>query len=213
MGEAGRRHPPAELLASGSVEGNARLRSIGTANLGATAQTYAVSLIVVQSIAWAYGPGTNPATEDDALDLGATAPRSVTVGGIRSLESSAAKLTEHVVLRPRRPVRTRDLARARPCASPQASWPPRQRSPRSCTSTTTLPPLCSPSAGRAASRTSSTTTQRQAQRGCRRSRVLGPLRQPSSLCRHRGNEGQASAAPARRWSGNYGFLLDPRLHP
>jgi nucleoside-diphosphate-sugar epimerase len=86
-------------LADGSVEGNARLRTVGTANLVAAAQAYGVSRIVVQSIAWAYAPGPGPATEDDALDLGAAAPRSVTVGGIRSLESSAARLDEHVVLR------------------------------------------------------------------------------------------------------------------
>ena len=86
-------------LAGGFVEDNARLRTVGTANLVAAAQTYGVSRIVAQSIAWAYAPGSSPATEDDGLDLGAAAPRSITVAGIHSLESSAAQLDEHVVLR------------------------------------------------------------------------------------------------------------------
>jgi len=86
-------------LTGGSVEENARLRILGTANLVAAAQRYTVSRIVVQSIAWAYAPGPSPATEDVPLDLDAAAQRSVTVGGIRSLESSATKLDEHVVLR------------------------------------------------------------------------------------------------------------------
>ena len=86
-------------LSGGSVEDNARLRTVGTANLVAAAQAYGVPRIVAQSIAWAYAPGPDPATEEDALDLGAPAPRSITVGGIRSLESSVAQLDEHVVLR------------------------------------------------------------------------------------------------------------------
>lgn len=86
-------------LAVGSVADNARLRTLGTANLVAAAKACGVARIVAQSIAWAYAPGDGPATEGVPLDLAAPAPRSTTVQGVRALETSVAELDDQVVLR------------------------------------------------------------------------------------------------------------------
>jgi len=61
-------------LSERSSAANAQLRIDGTRNLVQAALAADVGAIVLQSIAWVYAPGTGPATEDVALDLGAADP-------------------------------------------------------------------------------------------------------------------------------------------
>ncbi|WP_433887432.1 NAD-dependent epimerase/dehydratase family protein [Streptomyces sp. CA-111067] len=86
-------------LAGGDPAANARIRAEGTRNLVGAAKRAGVRRIVAQSISWAYEPGPGPAAEDTPLDIGAPAPRSVTVGGVRALESAVAEIDEYVILR------------------------------------------------------------------------------------------------------------------
>lgn len=79
---------------------NARIRVEGTRNLVTAARAAGVRRIVAQSIAWAYAPGAEPATEDTPLDVGATDPaRAGTVAGVVALEGAVQELPEWVVLR------------------------------------------------------------------------------------------------------------------
>ena len=80
---------------------NARIRNEGTRNLVAAAQAAGARRLIAQSILWVYAPGGEPHGEDDRLDLEATGPRALTVGGVVALERQvlgAAPLTS-VVLR------------------------------------------------------------------------------------------------------------------
>lgn len=86
-------------LAGGSPAANAALRIHGTRNLVDAAKAAGVRRIVVQSIAWAYEPGDEPAGEDAALDVGAAPPRATTIEGVAALEGAARELPECVVLR------------------------------------------------------------------------------------------------------------------
>lgn len=86
-------------LAARNTAANAALRINGTRNLVDAALAAGVSRFVVQSIAWAYEPGDKPATESTPLDRHAKQPRLSTVEGIAALESQAARVSEHVVLR------------------------------------------------------------------------------------------------------------------
>ena len=86
-------------LAGGSAPANAAVRIHGTRNLVDAAKAAGVCRIVVQSIAWAYEPGDEPAGEDVALDVGAPPPRATTIEGIAALEGAARELPEWVVLR------------------------------------------------------------------------------------------------------------------
>lgn len=74
---------------------NARIRREGTRNLVDAAVKAGTGQIVAQSIAWVYGPGAAPATEDEPLD----ASREGLVGPARALEEAAASMERHVVLR------------------------------------------------------------------------------------------------------------------
>lgn len=65
---------------------NARMRSQGTQNLVAAALGAGVRRLVTQSIAWMYAPGKEPHSEDDALDIGASGTRAITVAGVATLE-------------------------------------------------------------------------------------------------------------------------------
>jgi nucleoside-diphosphate-sugar epimerase len=78
---------------------NARIREEGTRNLVDAAQAVGVRRMIAQSISWAYAPGDGPATENCPLDLEAPAPRLTTVQGVHALESAAAEMPEHVILR------------------------------------------------------------------------------------------------------------------
>ncbi|GAA4608064.1 NAD(P)-dependent oxidoreductase [Actinoplanes octamycinicus] len=86
-------------LAGGSLAENARIRHEGTRNLVAAARAAGVQRLVAQSIAWAYAAGETPATEETPLDLDAGGTRGTTVAGVHALETQAAEITEHVVLR------------------------------------------------------------------------------------------------------------------
>lgn len=78
---------------------NARIREEGTRNLVDASLAAGVRRMIAQSVSWAYAPGEGPATEECPLDLEASAPRLVTVQGVHALETAAAELPEHVILR------------------------------------------------------------------------------------------------------------------
>lgn len=79
---------------------NARIREVGTRNLVAAARAAGTRRMIAQSIAWAYSPGGEPATEDTPLDVEAQDPaRIATVSGVTALEDAVRELPEWVVLR------------------------------------------------------------------------------------------------------------------
>lgn len=86
-------------LGAGDRAANAKLRVVGTRNLVDAARAAGVRRIVAQSIAWAYAPGAEPATEDTPLDLRGAPERVVTVEAVAALETAVAELPEWVVLR------------------------------------------------------------------------------------------------------------------
>lgn len=86
-------------LGDGSPADNARIRRDGTRNLVDAAHKAGVGRIVAQSIAWAYEPGDLPADETVPLDLSAPPPRATTIGGVHALETAAAEISDHVILR------------------------------------------------------------------------------------------------------------------
>ncbi|MDL4814042.1 NAD-dependent epimerase/dehydratase family protein [Actinomadura opuntiae] len=86
-------------LGDGSPADNARIRRDGTRNLVDAARKAGVGRIVAQSIAWAYEAGDLPADESVPLDLSAPPPRATTIGGIHALETAAAEISDHVILR------------------------------------------------------------------------------------------------------------------
>lgn len=59
--------PTASDLDDARLEGNARLREIGTRNLVDAAVAAGARRIVAQSIAWLYFPGPEPHTEDESI--------------------------------------------------------------------------------------------------------------------------------------------------
>ncbi|GIO15221.1 dTDP-glucose 4,6-dehydratase [Cohnella xylanilytica] len=86
-------------LASRNFADNSRIRIEGTRNLVDAALETGVRKFVVQSIAWAYEPGTGPAGEETPLDVSAPPPRSTTIEGIVAMERAAAEIPDHVILR------------------------------------------------------------------------------------------------------------------
>ena len=87
-------------LASGSSASNALLRTYGTRNLVDAAVAAGARRIVVQSIAWCYEPGDEPAAETTALDVGADdRARRITTGAVCAMEAAASEMPEWVVLR------------------------------------------------------------------------------------------------------------------
>jgi nucleoside-diphosphate-sugar epimerase len=83
------------------VRRNARIRSEGTRNVVGAATQSGAHRLIAQSIAWIYAPGPEPHKEEDAIDISAAGDRSITVGGVVTLERlvlSAGPL-EGVVLR------------------------------------------------------------------------------------------------------------------
>src|SRR5262245_49982773 len=74
-----------EAKIAASYAGNARIRSEGTRNLIAAAQTAAVRRFIVQSIAFVYAPGRQPHPETDPLNV-AEGPRVVTARGAAAME-------------------------------------------------------------------------------------------------------------------------------
>ena len=86
-------------LAAGDRAANSAIRVAGTRNLVDATLAADVRRFVVQSIAFAYEPGDSPAREDTPLDVEAEEPRRTTVQGIVELETQAARVASHVVLR------------------------------------------------------------------------------------------------------------------
>lgn len=86
-------------LGSMNFADNTRIRVEGTRNLVDAALNAGVSRMIAQSIAWAYEPGTSPATEEVPLDYDAAMPRQGTIEGVSALELEAARMPESVILR------------------------------------------------------------------------------------------------------------------
>jgi nucleoside-diphosphate-sugar epimerase len=88
-----------ERLADAYVR-NARIRQEGTRNLIAAAQAASVRRLIVQSVAFAYVPGSEPHSETDPLNL-AEGPRAVTVRAAAAMEQQAlgAHRLESIILR------------------------------------------------------------------------------------------------------------------
>src|SRR5712671_2490147 len=74
-----------EAKIAASYSRNARIRTEGTRNLIAAAQTASARRFIVQSIAFAYAPGGEPHPETDPLNL-ADPARAVTVKGAVDME-------------------------------------------------------------------------------------------------------------------------------
>ena len=78
---------------------NARIRIEGTRNLVAAAKAAGARRFIVQSVAFAYAPGTEPYAETDPLNL-ADGPRVVTVRAAADMEQQVLNSgMEAVVLR------------------------------------------------------------------------------------------------------------------
>jgi nucleoside-diphosphate-sugar epimerase len=86
-------------LGAGNFAANRTIREVGTRDLVDAALAAGVRRIVAQSIAWAYEPGDQPATEQTPLDLGADESRSGGVRGVAMLEDAVREIPEWVVLR------------------------------------------------------------------------------------------------------------------
>jgi nucleoside-diphosphate-sugar epimerase len=80
---------------------NARMRSVGTQNLVVATLASGARRLIAQSIAWMYGPGPQPHSEDDPLDVHAQGARSITVAGVATLErlTLSSPPIEGIVLR------------------------------------------------------------------------------------------------------------------
>jgi nucleoside-diphosphate-sugar epimerase len=87
-------------LAGGSSATNAELRVTGTRNLVDGALAAGVRRFIVQSIAWAYEGGVDPADENTPLDTGSTAAaRRQSVDAVIAMERAAQEAPEWVILR------------------------------------------------------------------------------------------------------------------
>lgn len=86
-------------LQHGSVEDNAKVRTIGTRYLVDAAKKNNVKRIIAQSIAWAYEPGDMIAFEKTPLDTNAAGKRKTTVDGIVALENAIQEIQNSVILR------------------------------------------------------------------------------------------------------------------
>jgi nucleoside-diphosphate-sugar epimerase len=89
-----------EAKVAASYPNNARIRTEGTRNLVAAARDASARRFIVQSIAFAYGPGGEPHPETDPLNL-ADPARAVTVKGAADMERQVleAQPMEAIVLR------------------------------------------------------------------------------------------------------------------
>jgi nucleoside-diphosphate-sugar epimerase len=77
-------------LAGSDLDANARLREVGMPNLVAAAQAAGVGRMVVESIAFVYGPGDTLAVEDDPVEPGSA---------VEAMERQAGALPRLTVLR------------------------------------------------------------------------------------------------------------------
>lgn len=87
-------------LGSRDFAANSRIRREGTRNLVDAALAAGVRRVVSQSIAWAYEPGSTPATESTPLDLHAPdTARRTTIEAVATLEAITGEAPEWVALR------------------------------------------------------------------------------------------------------------------
>jgi nucleoside-diphosphate-sugar epimerase len=86
-------------LAARDFAANTRLRIEGSRNLVDAAKAAGVQRMIAESIAWMYGPGIDPATEDQPLDIEATESRAGSVAAVQALEQAVAEMPIGVVLR------------------------------------------------------------------------------------------------------------------
>jgi Nucleoside-diphosphate-sugar epimerases len=86
-------------LSEWNLEDNARIRIEGTRNLVDAALAAGVPRMIVQSISWAYEPGSGIASEKDRLDEEAPLPRKISVDGVIAMERAAAEMPHAVILR------------------------------------------------------------------------------------------------------------------
>ena len=77
---------PSQMAAA--VVRNARIRTIGTANLVTATVLAGTKRMIAQSIGWAYRPDEAPWREDCALDTSAAGSRAITIGGVVALEEA-----------------------------------------------------------------------------------------------------------------------------
>lgn len=79
---------------------NTNLRIEGTRNLvDAALAAGSVKRIIAESIAWMYGAGDAPATEDEPLDVNAPEGRLRGVKAVQALEQAAAEIPISIILR------------------------------------------------------------------------------------------------------------------
>lgn len=74
-----------------ALERNARIRSLGTANLVRAALAAGTSRIVAQSIAWLYAPGGEPHDEHSPLDGPSSDSRGTSRAGVVALEDAVLR--------------------------------------------------------------------------------------------------------------------------
>lgn len=82
-----------------NLSDNAKIREIGTRNLVDAARGEGVSLMIAQSISWAYEPGDSPAKESNYMDIDASMPRKTTIDSVIALEQIVSEMPKHVILR------------------------------------------------------------------------------------------------------------------
>ena len=88
-----------EAQLAASYSRNAHIRIEGTRNLIAAAQAASARRFIVQSVAFAYAPGTEPHSESDPLNV-AEGPRAVTVRAAANMERQVLSSgMEAIVLR------------------------------------------------------------------------------------------------------------------
>ena len=86
-------------LSGMDLESTSRLRRDGTRNLVDAAKAAGVRRMLTQSIAFAYEPADDLATEDEPLNVGAPEPWNGPAVGVAVMEEIANELPESVILR------------------------------------------------------------------------------------------------------------------
>lgn len=76
---------PGETLGEIEIARNARLRTLGTANLVDAAAACGAVRVIAQSLAWLYPPGPEPHAESDTLETPGDEP-SMTLSAVMSME-------------------------------------------------------------------------------------------------------------------------------
>lgn len=86
-------------LKSFDLDGNTKIRVVGSKIIGDVASKYNVKRVVSQSISWMNDAGNGLVIEDEALDTQATGDRQVILDGVIALEEETKRNTDFVILR------------------------------------------------------------------------------------------------------------------